>query len=209
MNICWIWNTLYEITVINSKDFAFIFLEIGNCQLITSLDLAYNKLTVLPETIGNLNLVTRIGLRYYNTDIYSIHYRSTHPKVFCKKGVLRSFPKFTGKHHFLENTSGGCFCHYHKKKLFAKRISLANSGKSSVFLRFSSHWEAVFRSVLWNRCSWKFRKFHRKTPVLDFLFNKVAGLKVFSCEIYEIFKNNFFQRTPTVAASGCCKEILK
>ena len=51
--------------VINSKDFAFIFLEIGNCQLITSLDLAYNKLTVLPETIGNLSLVTRIGLRYY------------------------------------------------------------------------------------------------------------------------------------------------
>ena len=59
--------------VINSKDFAFISLEIGNCQLITSLDLAYNKLTALPETIGNLNLVTRIGLRYYSTDIYSIH----------------------------------------------------------------------------------------------------------------------------------------
>ena len=106
--------------VINSKDFAFIFLEIGNCQLITSLDLAYNKLTVLPETIGNLSLVTRIGLRYYNTDIYSIHYKSTHPKVFCKKGVLRNFPKFTGKHHFLENTSGGYFCHYHKKNYLLK-----------------------------------------------------------------------------------------
>ena len=25
-------------------------------------------------------------------------YRSSHPKVFCKKGVLRNFIKFTGKH---------------------------------------------------------------------------------------------------------------
>ena len=71
--------------VINSKDFAFISLEIGNCQLITSLDLAYNKLTALPETIGNLNLVTRIGLRYYSTDIYSIHYNK---KRWFAKGFL-------------------------------------------------------------------------------------------------------------------------
>ena len=25
-------------------------------------------------------------------------YRSSHPEVFCKKGVLRNFAKFTGKH---------------------------------------------------------------------------------------------------------------
>ena len=25
-------------------------------------------------------------------------YRSSHPEVFCKKGVLRNFVKFTGKH---------------------------------------------------------------------------------------------------------------
>ena len=32
-------------------------------------------------------------------------------------------------------------------------------------------------------------------------FNKVAGLaQVFSCEFCEIFKNNFFHRTPLVAA---------
>ena len=24
--------------------------------------------------------------------------RSSHPEVFCKKGILRNFPKFTGKH---------------------------------------------------------------------------------------------------------------
>ena len=27
-----------------------------------------------------------------------INYRSSRPELFCKKGVLRNFPKFTGKH---------------------------------------------------------------------------------------------------------------
>ena len=34
----------------------------------------------------------------------------------------------------------------------------------------------MFADVLQNRCSLKFLKFHRKTPVLESLFNKVAGL---------------------------------
>ena len=65
-------------------------------------------------------------------------------------------------------------------------------------------------------CSWKFRKIHRKTPVPEAFFNKVAGLRsatllkkrlwpqasnfikkealvqVFSCEFCEIPKNTFF-----------------
>ena len=31
--------------------------------------------------------------------------------------------------------------------------------------------------VLWKKCSKKFRKFHRKTPALDSLFNKVSRLQ--------------------------------
>ena len=58
-----------------------------------------------------------------------------------------------------------------------------------------------------------FCKYHRKTPVLEPFFNKVAGLKrsanllkrdstqVFLCEICKIFKNTFVYRTPLVAAS--------
>ena len=34
-----------------------------------------------------------------------------------------------------------------------------------------------FADILQNSCSLKFRKFYRKTPVLQSLFNKVAGLK--------------------------------
>ena len=54
------------------------------------------------------------------------------------------------------------------------------------------------------RCSQKFLKFQRKTPVLESLFNKVADLQayqketspqVFSCEICKISKNTFFYRT--------------
>ena len=45
-----------------------------------------------------------------------------------------------------------------------------------------------FTDVLENKCSSKFPKFHKKTPVLKSRFNKV-------------FKNIFFYRKPPVAAS--------
>ena len=63
------------------------------------------------------------------------------------------------------------------------------------------------------RYSWKFHKIHRKTPVPESLFNKVASLRlqlyimketlaqVLSCEFCEIFKNIFFYRRPLVPAS--------
>ena len=67
----------------------------------------------------------------------------------------------------------------------------------------------------------KFSNIHRKTPVLESLFNKIADLKgcnfikerlyyeCFSVEYYEIFKNSFFYRTPLVASSvsGNSREV--
>ena len=53
------------------------------------------------------------------------------------------------------------------------------------------------------RCSKKFCKFYRKTPVLKSLFNRVAGqetqTQMFSCGTYEIFKN-----LRTAASETCC-----
>ena len=51
------------------------------------------------------------------------------------------------------------------------------------------------------KCSEKFRKIHRKTPVPEFPFNKNFIKKetlaqMFSCEFCEIFKNTIFQNTP-------------
>ena len=51
--------------------------------------------------------------------------------------------------------------------------------------------------------SQKFWKFHRKTPVLESLFNKVAGLTALlkSCEIFTFFKNAYFEEHQLMAAS--------
>ena len=35
-----------------------------------------------------------------------------------------------------------------------------------------------FVDVFQNRCSYKFRNIHRKTPMLESLFNEVAGLRL-------------------------------
>ena len=68
------------------------------------------------------------------------------------------------------------------------------------------------------RCSEKFHKIHRKTPMSQSLFyNNVAGLRsasllnkrlaqVFSCEFYKISKNTFF--TEHLWTTVCFKSIL-
>ena len=41
------------------------------------------------------------GVWYYDNDEAKLtvpNFSSSRPKVFCKKGVLRNFAKFTGKH---------------------------------------------------------------------------------------------------------------
>ena len=47
-----------------------------------------------------LNTPLSHKLYYYNTDVCKDpnDYRSSHPKVFCRKGVLRNFAKFTEKY---------------------------------------------------------------------------------------------------------------
>ena len=38
--------------------------DIGNCVNLNSLDLQHNELLDIPETIGNLRALNRLGLRY-------------------------------------------------------------------------------------------------------------------------------------------------
>ena len=59
----------------------------------------------------------------------------------------------------------------------------------------------------------KFCKFHRKTPMLESLFNKIPGLQAcnfikkrpptqaFSCRIYDFFKNTYFEEYLRTTAS--------
>lgn len=39
------------------------FAEIGNCVNLSSLDLQHNELVDIPETIGNMKNLSRLGLR--------------------------------------------------------------------------------------------------------------------------------------------------
>ena len=96
------------------------------------------------------------------------------PEGFCKKGVLRSFTKFTGKHLF------SCeFCEISKNPFFTEHLwwlRLSFPEKISPFYINStknkmSRWKVTFRK------------------------------QVFSCEFCEISNNTFSYRTPLVAAS--------
>ena len=96
------------------------------------------------------------------------------------------------------------------------------SGTAIIFnkiCRFQStfFFKRHYREVVVRRCFSKFvflriRNIHRKTTVLESVFNNVAGLKarnfikkvtptqVFSCEYCKIFKSGYFYRTPPVVA---------
>ena len=47
------------------------------------------------------------------------------------------------------------------------------------------------------RCSLKFRNIHKERPVLESLFNKIAGLK----EYCDIFEKTYFEEDLQLAAS--------
>ena len=65
--------------------------------------------------------------------------------------------------------------------------------------------EAVVQRCFVKKCSWKFRKFYRKTSVPESLFYKVAKRETqaqfFSCEFCEIFNGTFLiERLCTTAS---------
>ena len=64
-----------------------------------------------------------------------------------------------------------------------------------------------FADVLWNRCSWKFCRIHRKTPMLESLFNKVTP--VLSYDLCEIFKKTYFLITSQNQTTLLRKQIRK
>ena len=72
--------------------------------------------------------------------------------------------------------------------------------------------KSAIGGVLWKNCSWKSRKIHMKTPVLESRFNKVLGLRPstllkrdssigVSLWILRNFWKHLFYRTPQLVAS--------
>ena len=52
------------------------------------------------DMVLNTPLSHKRSTQYYNADVCKDpnYYKNSRPEVFCKKGVLRNFAKFTGKH---------------------------------------------------------------------------------------------------------------
>ena len=73
--------------------------------------------------------------------------------------------------------------------------------------------EAALRRCSPKQLLLKLCNIHRKTPALESLFSKLyqkqTPTRVFSREYCEIFKERFFHRTPSVAASGLYHYLLK
>ena len=80
-----------------------------------------------------------------------------------KKGVFGNFAKFTGKHLWFA-------------KFLRTSFLQSTSGRLILLLAFQKQ---PPETLYEKRCSWKFRKIHRKTPL-----------------VCEIFKNTFFYGTP-------------
>ena len=104
---------------------------------------------------------------------WQMFFRGSCPEMFCKKAVLRDFPKFTRKHLcqslFIRSAT-----------LFKKRpcslvfpVNFAKFGRTP-FLTEHLQWLLL---VLQNRCSYKFPNIHQKISVLKSLFNTVRDLK--------------------------------
>ena len=87
-------------------------------------------------------------------------WRSSSPKVFCKKRVLRNFAKFTGKHLyqslFLNKVAGwGTFLHLFWRKSFLTEhlgwlllcmMYALLTGKVEKFARFLACWHAKLKN---------------------------------------------------------------
>ena len=93
-----------------------------------------------------------------------LHFRSSHPELFCKKGVLKSFAKFTG---VFSGKSVSCkFCQILKNSFLTKylqwlplafgpiEISYFNTlcNKSAVEANVTSYFQYLFH---WIKIYWK------------------------------------------------------
>ena len=62
-----------------------------------------------------MKLISRLILIFVSMFFPEMLFRSSRPKVFCKKCIFRNFAKFTGK----QNTSGGCLFFWNVHKYYS------------------------------------------------------------------------------------------
>ena len=62
-----------------------------------------------------MKLISRLILIFVSMFFPEMLFRSSRPKVFCKKCIFRNFAKFTGK----QNISGGCLFFWNVHKYYS------------------------------------------------------------------------------------------
>ena len=103
-----------------------------------------------------------------------------------------------------------------KKKLLVRHNKVAKQLYNNLFNKLFNYY--IFKKIqkqplevfCKKRCSWKFRKLHRKAAVLDLFFMKLEVFfnllknptQVLSCEICESFKNVWFEERQQTTPSG-------
>ena len=83
-----------------------------------------------------------------SSEILSLLCRSSRPDVFCKKGILRNFTKFTGKHlikiEALAQVFSGEFCEISKNAFSYRAPPVAASDYGTNFRKtFTYTWVSV------------------------------------------------------------------
>ena len=89
--------------------------------------------------------------------------------------------------------------------------ALFDAINTALYLRCPYKSEAATGGVLWKHCPEQFLKIHKKTPVLNFLFNELAGLvcsfikqrlqhRCFPVNIAKFLKNAYFKEHLRAAA---------
>ena len=120
-------------------------------------------------TLNGSAAKTLIPLCLHMLLVFFNRYRSSRPEVFCKKGVLRNFAKFTGKHL--------------RQSLFFNQVASACN---------------FIKKRLWRRCfPVNFAQFLRtpfSTEHLWWLLLNIIALETGVCECSLELKNSFIHR---------------
>ena len=107
-------------------------------QFLTSNDHFSKSTETYERDLENTNLGTHVHRNSIRHSLLKL--RSSRPEVFCKKGVLRNFTKFTGKHlcqSLFFNKVAGQACNFIKKETLAQVFSceFCEISKNTFFYR--------------------------------------------------------------------------
>ena len=154
--------------------------------------------------------------------------RCSQPEVFCKKGVLKYFAKFTWKRlcqslffnkvlfliKTLAQVFSGEFCEISKNIFSYRTPPIAASGIPWFYLSGTSLYYSRSKSeILWRAVkSWSIKKLflkisqysQEKRPEGLQLYFKKVPIKVLSCEYCKSFKNIYFEEHLRMAAFKIC-----